>query len=131
MLIAWNSQAAAIRGASLQVGDLADINRQYTIAPCNALLNFIFYPFALVRVGTNQNDTDRGALQLLVNPVLYRGLALPFDRFKVCFIDKPGLRDSGDDVAIANVHCPMYVVIFEAEEDFPRHFGFLDLWKFG
>ena len=121
MLIARNSQAATVRSIPLQFCNLADVYSQYPIAPRNALLDLVLHPLALVGVCANENDTDRRALKLLVDPVLDRGLPLALYSLKIGLVDKPRLRDSGDDVAITNVHRTMDIVILEAEEYFPSH----------
>lgn len=121
MLIARNSQAATVRSIPLQVCNLADVYSQYPIAPHNALLDLVLHPLALVGVCANENDTDCRPLKLLVDPILDRGLPLTLYRLKIRLVDKPRLRDSGDDVAITNIHRTMDIVILEAEEYLPSH----------
>src|SRR3546814_15970039 len=86
------------------------------MATSDALLNLIFDPFALVRVGADENHSDGSAVQLIVDPCLNGSFTLPLDLFELSLVDESGFQHAADDVAITHIHRALHIVICEAEK---------------
>src|SRR5689334_8475583 len=100
-----------------------NVDSQHSLAVGVALLYLIIDPFPVKCLGTNQNDGDRCAAKLSVDPALNCIFALALERFPIRVIDEAGafvfLPDHSAITDLADAENVAFVM--KAEENSSSH----------
>ena len=88
-VVADGDLPTTLAGFPVKVFDLAYVDPEQSVATLDTLLDFVLDPSACACLCTNKDRSDRGALELCIDPVLDSLITLFLDLFKISFIDKP------------------------------------------
>ena len=101
-------ETAAVGRHLVQVLDLTDVNRQNAVALGDALIDLVLNPSALVGMRADQDNGDRGAGKLSVDPIPNSLVPLSLDSLEVGFVDKAGLGVLRDDIAVTKTFIALW-----------------------